>query len=368
MKYILILFLFVTFSCEKTKFSQNVNDENCFTKKDDINNYIEKVSLTVKQILYLKPKYLTISALKDFRSFKKDSIEKNSYDFHNEKAEHKKYQDYLDKYSLFTKNFDDQFNYYSKQKIGNIDYALAGNGLGFWLLKSENNKNSAYFLGLSFSNYYINKIQTLPLIENNTLQFDGSFVKIIKVAGLPGYDDYSAIKDGNLFKINLKDVIRDSDNDGYNDIFENCFGLNPKNADSDHDGISDFNDLNPLYKSEKSKFTDLYQQILDEKLNYMKEHTKKLHYTFECFETDCDYFRNVNPISRTLFIPSDESKQTDYLKITDVTHQGISKIKIDKKNPNNFFISEFSSSSGNEYSAEFTNGKWVLNIISGYVI
>jgi hypothetical protein len=50
----------------------------------------------------------------------------------------------------------------------------------------------------------MNRIQQIPIIKDGFLQFEGSLVKIIKVAGLPGYDDYSAIEDGKLFKINLK--------------------------------------------------------------------------------------------------------------------------------------------------------------------
>ncbi|MBO6200556.1 MAG: hypothetical protein J6N74_02920, partial [Chryseobacterium sp.] len=121
------------------------------------------------------------------------------------------------------------------------------------------NDAKAYFLGLSFSHYYINEIQTEPMIKNGELQLQGSLVKIIKVGGLPGYDDYSAIDDGKLFRIKLSDLEKDSDKDGYNDIFEESFGLDPYSTDTDSDGIDDFNDLNPLFKSEKNKFTSLFQ-------------------------------------------------------------------------------------------------------------
>ena len=368
MKYIFILFSVFFCSCEKSNSYLNSTHENCFIKNDKENDYIEKVPLTVKQIIALKPEYLEISPLKNYRSFKIDSTARNDYHAKNEKEEEQKYLAHKQKYNSFDKNFEGQFEYYSKQKVGNADYALAGNRLGFWLLKSENNNNSAYFLGLSFSTYYINKVQNLPLIEDNYLQFEGSLVQIIKVAGLPGYDDYSAIKDGNLFKINLKNLIKDSDHDGYNDIFENCFGLNSNKKDSDQDGINDFDDLNPLYKSEKSKFTDLYQQIVNRKINYLEEKTKKLHYTFECFETDCEFFQKVNPVSRVLFIPKEENKQTNYLKITDVTYQGISKMKKDKKNSNKFYISDWTSSSSNEYTVEFKGGKWIIEMISSTVV
>lgn len=89
------------------------------------------------------------------------------------------------------------------------------------------------------------------MIENGFLQLQGSLVKIVKVPGLPGYDDYSVISDGKLFTIKLEDLTRDSDHDGYNDIFEQSFGLNPDSKDTDGDGINDFEDLSPMFTSGK---------------------------------------------------------------------------------------------------------------------
>ncbi|WP_346985598.1 hypothetical protein [Chryseobacterium sp. POE27] len=151
---------------------------------------------------------------------------------------------------------------YKQQDYDNAKYALGKNDLGYWLLKIADHKPSAYFLGLSFSHYYFNEIQNQPLIKYGFLQIEGSLVQIIKVPGLPGYDDYSAIADGKMFKVNLKELMKDMDQDGYNDIFEKCFGLNPDDKDSDGDGINDFVDVNPMYKSEKNKFTELYEMLL----------------------------------------------------------------------------------------------------------
>lgn len=91
---------------------------------------------------------------------------------------------------------------------------------------------------------------------------EGSLVKFVEAGGLPVYHDYSAIEDGKLFKISLKDLFKDSDKDGYNDIFEKSFGLNKNNKDTDGDGADDFNDLNPMFKSEKNKFVQLYEMLL----------------------------------------------------------------------------------------------------------
>lgn len=112
------------------------------------------------------------------------------------------------------------------------------------------------------------------------MELEGSFVSIVKVPGLPGYDDYFAVEDSKLFKIKLEDLVKDSDNNGYNDIFENCFDLNPNNKDSDNDGIDDFKDLNPMFKSEKNKFTQLYEMLLPD---YGSENLSNKNYYFEIF-------------------------------------------------------------------------------------
>jgi len=355
MKILYFAILAFLLSCSK-----NTIEDNCFIKKEEKLVYVEKVPYTVKEILNEKPDYLQIIDLKNYRSFKKDSIEfRNGFSEEKSKTEREKYK-------LFNEKFSDYFSYSGKYQVGNILYALGRNELGFWLVKIENDKPSAYFLGLSFSHYYINDIQERPIIKDRFLQFEGSLVKIIKVPGLPGYDDYSAMEDGKLFKMKLEDLMKDSDQDGYNDIFEQTFALNPDNKDTDGDGINDFEDMNPLYKSEKNKFSELYTLLLPSYAGDLD--FKKSHYTFEVFQSDCDYFHQINPEIRVLFIPSNDKKKTYYTRITDVRRNGISKMKRDQNNPNRFYISKSGSSYENDYAAEYKDGKWILEIIGGIVI
>ncbi len=227
------------------------------------------------------------------------------------------------------KSFPINFGIIKKQQVGNILYALGHNRQGYWLLKIENDKPSAYFLGLSFSHYYFNRIQERPIIKGDYLQIEGSLVKIVKVDGLPGYDDYSAIEDGKLFKIRLKELTQDSDQDGNNDIFEKSFGLNPNNKDTDGDGIDDFNDMNPMYKSERNKFSQLYEQIIQTNSGILN--STKQNYSFSIYHNDCDYFHQITPDFRVLFIPENKKRRTHYTRITDVTRGGISKIEKDEK-------------------------------------
>lgn len=173
--------------------------------------------------------------------------------------------------------------------------------------KNRERQTVGIFLGLSFSHYYFNRVQKHPIIKGDYLQIEGSLVKIVKVTGLPGYDDYSAIEDGKLFKIKLKDLMQDSDQDGYNDIFEKSFGLNPNNKDTDGDGIDDFNDMNPMYKSEKNKFSQLYEQIIQTNSGILN--STKQNYSFSIYNNDCDYFHQINPNFRVLFIPENKKEE-----------------------------------------------------------
>lgn len=362
MKIIYFIAFILMFSC-----SRNVEDR-CFANDYEqiFKSYTEKEPFTVKEILKHKPDYLEITDLKKYRTFKEDSIQLRHQDESEELSE-KRWKIHEEEYKIFKAKFSDQFLFSHKQQTGNITYALGNNDLGSWLLKIENNKPYAYFLGLSFSHYYINDIQDQSIIENGFLQLQGSLVKIVKVAGLPGYDDYSAIGDGKLFKISLKELTRDSDDDGYNDIFEQSFGLNANSKDTDGDGMSDFVDLNPMFASVKNKFTELYELLLPAYAQTTVD-LKELHYTFTVFESDCDYFHQVSPDERVLFIPESERRKTFYVNMTDVTGGSISKIRKDKANPDRFYISKSGSSFENDYAAEYKNGKWILKIIGGIII
>ncbi|WP_294327383.1 hypothetical protein [uncultured Chryseobacterium sp.] len=345
------------FSCSKSV------EDNCFIDpKDKINNeYKEEKPYSVAQILKHQPEYLEIVNLVRYRNFKKDSTESRHF-FRSEEM----WKGHEEEFKIFKEKFQDEFEFSNRQEVGSTVYALGRNRLGYWLLKIQDSKPSAYFLGISFSHYYINKVQEQPIVKDGFLQLEGSFVKFVEVDGFPVYHDYSAIEDGKLFKINLKDLFKDSDKDGYNDIFERSFGLNENNRDTDNDGIDDFNDLNPMFKSEKNKFVQLYEMLLPQ---YSRvENFKNLHYSFEVFSSDCDYFHQIDPSIRVLFLPEDKEKQNYYTRVTDVVRSGISRLKRDNKNPDQYYIDTWGSSSSDDYSAAFKDGKWILTNIRSIVI
>jgi len=352
--YFAVLAVFV--SCAKSI------EEKCFLKEDDpyFKGYVEKKPFTVQQILEHKPDYLTIIPLKKYRSFKQDSLEYKRNRAYTEDYWKQKETEFSD----FNEKFLGQFDYSFKQTKGSVKYALGANNLGYWLLKIEKDRPSAYFLGLSFSHFYFNKVQQNHIVKDGFFQIEGSLVQIIKVPGLPGYDDFSAIGDGKLFKISLSDLEKDSDKDDYNDIFEKSFGLNPQSKDTDGDGISDFKDRNPLFKSEKNKFTGLYENLMSQHTGSLQENLKNRDYFISAYETDCDYFQKINPEHKVLIFSENPEKQPYYVRSTAIFGTGYSLLKKDKTNPQKFYINEAGSGSVTGYSAEYKNGKWVFTFIS----
>lgn len=185
MKKLYLFAILTSLSCSKTI------EDRCFIKEDEKNNYIEKKPYTAKQILEEKADYLTIATLKKFRSFDQDSVYTHETKW---RMYDKAINPYDIEYKPFKDKFSEQFLCFGKQELGNNQYALGRNNLGYWLLKIENNQSFAYFLGLSFSHYYINEIQTAPIIKDGFLQIEGSLVQIIKVTGLPGHDDIQLLR------------------------------------------------------------------------------------------------------------------------------------------------------------------------------
>ena len=66
--------------------------------------------------------------------------------------------------------------------------------------------------------------------------------------------------------INLDDLTRDADGDGWTDFEERQLGLDPARADSDGDGADDGHDVCPLYAAPPDEATDEDAQILQRAL------------------------------------------------------------------------------------------------------
>lgn len=360
MKYLFFLsFVMFCFSCSKSV------EERCFVQENEkyFNAYEEPEIFSVKEILKHQPEYLQIINLKKYRSFKIDSLESRNIR-NTVEADEKYLKDQKILFADFEEKFFGQFLYSNKQIQGSTKYALGRNGLGYWLLEIKNNIPSAYFLGLSFSHYHINEMQENTIVKDGFLQLEGSFVKIVSDFVLRG-KEFGMLEEGKLFKIKLEDLKKDSDHDGYSDIFENSFGLDPDNEDTDSDGINDFEDRNPFFRSEKNKFTSLYETLINQHLNGIKQDLYKMSYFMLPFENDCDYFQRIKIDTKVLIYPEDKEKQPYYVRITDIFNGGYSKITINKNNPNIFHVTDWGGSSSIIYKAEYKNGKWIFKNVGG---
>ncbi|WP_160137406.1 hypothetical protein [Chryseobacterium sp. c4a] len=353
--FFIIAFLF---SCSKSI------EDKCFVDKMNAENVVMVNKTfqpyTLKQILAEKPKYLEINNLTAYRDFVTDRAEFLKQPENSQKEG----ETSGNNFTILNERFSNQFLCFAQQQVGNIIYGLGFNKLGYWLLKIENNKTFAYFLGLSPNQYYVNRTQQNLFVLGGYLQVKGSLVSPRKSKDPSNYKDYSVIEDGKLFTIKLKDLMLDSDQDGYNDIFENSFGLNPNRKDTDGDGINDFEDMNPMFTSSKGKFTRLYESLLPNP----SIDSEKRNFEFQVYKSDCDYFHQINPVQKVLFIPEDKNKQTYYTSVSDIIDEVISPIQKNEKNPDSFYIYKVGSYFKNDYSADYENENWVLKVIGGYII
>lgn len=341
-------------------------DKHCFENgKENHTKYKEFELDKPEDIVKANPKHVKFTIDKKIKSYKEDLAEINhSYDY-DEKASKKRMEEYDQKFSDLIKNFGEQFQYFNIQKEKNLVYGIGRNQFGYWFLEVKNNIPNAYYLGLS--NFtYINNEQPEKFVIGNKIFAHGSFIRIREEWGYPFGPQMEVVKDQLVFEININIIKKDSDNDRFNDLFERLVALNPNSADTDNDGISDFTDGNPLYKSEKSKFSDLYSQVIDD--DYKTFNFSKNNYSFAGYFSDCDYFQKINPTQvKVLVYPEKErfKLKSDY-KLGMFSHH-FGKIKKDK-NGKKFFINYGSGAGGGFVEAVYENGKWILIKQSTYAI
>ncbi|WP_374450431.1 hypothetical protein [Cloacibacterium normanense] len=355
MKFLNFLFLVAIISCDKKPetFNQKSIEENCFQivkvgKETPKKQYVEP---SKEDILQNFPKHIHFVTNEHKNSF--ENVLK-----HNE-IEIKKQQEYLktNEYKIYFKKFYEElpeFEYLAR----NREFALAKNKYGLWLIeKTGNQKAKPYFLGLTqnaFVNYDFNA-PNFTFLSENAVHLSGSIVKVTRLSSFPILPKYEVIKDDVEFSIQLAEVKKDSDQDGYNDLFEQFIGLNPTLKDSDDDGLNDFEDANPRYASVSSKFSAMYEAIVDET-------SPKTHYSFTEVLTDCDYFNQINPKNRKfLFYNTEEEIPIKEDVLDHFFSVKYSKISENKFYPNTYDIDYADQKGSGNISAEFINGKWKIS-------
>lgn len=350
--YFLLLPLFIL-SCNKSADS-NIKDEEsteqqCFILNEGANyDPIAKpvAKLTHAEILKNLPAHIQIKEASDFTPFNYDL--KSTEDLQAKEKSYFESPEYQKKFSEWITALP-EFNYLSIQD----NYALAKNKYGLWIIEKNGSDFKPYFLGLTQNIYlpdFYGKDQ--KFLDSNQFLMNGTVVDIQRLSRIPMLPKYEVIKDGVQFIINLNEIKKDSDEDGFNDLFEKFIGLNPNSADSDNDGIADFTDPNPKYKSGTDKFTAMYETLVD----HPKAVTK---YSFTEILTDCDYFQTINPKNIKVLMYNTTEKAPIKDDVLDNFFPGkYSKMKTYKGYPEVYFT-DFSDKSGDgTLSTEFVNGKW----------
>ena len=357
MRYRYIIFLGLILSCSKNtdKKEQKSVEDQCFQTLGI--NYDEKKSVasipTSEEILRNLPKQIQYSenaSLPAF-SFDKDKYQENL-------AKERDYfvsESYKAKFSGWISLLP-EFNYLSEQKFQETSYALAKNKYGLWLVeKTADGKAKPYFLGLTQNVFTkIPENQNFEFIKNGNIVLNGSLLVIERLSKYPIIPKYTVIKDRQQFSLNLDAVKKDSDQDGFNDFFEDFIGLNPDSKDTDNDGTDDFNDLNPRFKSDDSNLAKMYEAIADVDGNQSR-------YTFTEVLTDCSNFQKISPKNQKFLFYGTSEKfklKDDVLNLYfPVKYSKIQKPK-NKLQYETYFMDFGDEKGDGNLSAELIDGKW----------
>lgn len=352
MKVFYVLSCILLLGCSQEKKEQKDKgspEQHCFELKEGINNddrMKKYVPPTNEQILKALPTHIHQQQLKNFTPFHYDkaTVQKLA-------AEEKAYfasNAYQQKYSEWIAALP-EFNYVSV----NDNYALAKNRYGFWVVEKTEQSYKPYFLGFTQS-FYLNEeyAKDQKFYRDGQFVFTGAVVHTERLSSVPVLPQYELLKDGVQFSVSLADLKKDSDGDGFNDVFEEFIGLNPKSADTDNDGIKDFEDLNPRFASVQSDLANMYNSIADEP-------AAKMNYSFTEILTNCDYFQQINPKNRKVLIYTVDDKAPIKNDVLDVFFpRKYSKILKYPNYPTINFI-DFADETGNgTITAEKVNGVW----------
>lgn len=140
-------------------------------------------------------------------------------------------------------------------------------GTGYWIaLSNDSGKHwNHYYTGLTNGFFYAFKERSsIPLWKNkDTLQIAACFVRQSSQRIHPLPPMFEELDTAVIVQMDIKGLIKDSDNDGLSDIEEYKMLLDPLNPDTDNDGINDKTDTNPRYKSISSAKAVLYQALLE---------------------------------------------------------------------------------------------------------
>ncbi len=141
---------------------------------------------------------------------------------------------------------------------------------GYWIALSSDSGYTwkKYYTGLS-EDYFLRAKYNSPVSlwkDSLTLQFEVARIftderTVIHPQIMP--IQRTVIEDSLIAFMSIRNLTRDSDNDGLTDLEEQKLWLNPNSKDTDSDGISDSQDSNPRHPPSQSDKTAIYQALLD---------------------------------------------------------------------------------------------------------
>lgn len=181
------------------------------------------------------------------------------------------------------------------QKISDKQYYICSNSEYYWLVEKYKNLKKHYFLGLQRS-YCFLKPNKKDFIKDGIIQLDIVFLSGNLMVSPSEFDDFKIVKNGVKLSIKLADLKVDTDKDGYNDIFENYYGLNRLSKDSDGDGIDDLKDKNPLYKSSNGDYQYIYEDILN------KDFSENEIYDYDTIKSYDENLCTINPKKKIIIV------------------------------------------------------------------
>jgi hypothetical protein len=178
----------------------------------------------------------------------------------------------IDKKYLYPEDCLLKARFISERHSGIVcEASWAGKGADIWVVSEGETKGEwtkPFFTGLTFLNVKLDhEPYVFPLnymnipngyyeqsmsssVQGDTLTIDIPFLE-------KKYENkrvYKRTVHGKL-EIDINELKKDSDGDGMTDLLEKRLGLDPYDSDTDHDGISDLHDTNPL-ASLKNNCTD----------------------------------------------------------------------------------------------------------------
>jgi hypothetical protein len=163
----------------------------------------------------------------------------------------------------------DKFQIIKRETKGNLHAILYldskySQGKDIWLAlyNSEQGIWKKYYTGLTQSlPLYLKWDSQVPLVKNDkTIQVEAAYTRDhhLKENLFPIPE---LVQDGVVVEMDIARIIADSDRDGLTDVLEEKLLLNPKESDSDGDGLIDSLDPNPRFSLPRTEYTQIYEEL-----------------------------------------------------------------------------------------------------------